>query len=210
MVVRVANVCVETAGQDNVIVSTPDNEIRDACMASGINVVSSSPDCSTGTDRLAEYGQTHDFSRYVNVQGDEPMLTREVLKSFLDSSLQLPESALGVTEFDEGSMASDPNIVKVAESSGEILYASRAPIVSASTEAKPQFVRHTGLYCFTPQDLELYSQNRRGPLEKVENVEILRLIENRRKVSAVWVPNYGLSVDTLDDYNRVIQGEQIA
>lgn len=209
MVIRVANVCADNVGHANVIVSTPDNEIREACEASGINVVLSSLDCSTGTDRVAEYAQTHDFGRYVNVQGDEPMLTHEVLRSFLSSSLHLRESALGVTEFEDDSSGADPSRVKVVESNGEILYASRAPIVSAYKGGKPQYLKHTGLYCFTPQDLELFSKNKRGPLETVENVEILRLIENRRKVSAVWVPNYGLSVDTWDDYNRVNQGEPL-
>jgi CMP-2-keto-3-deoxyoctulosonic acid synthetase len=64
-------------------------------------------------------------------------------------------------------------------------------------------LKHTGLYGFNRNDLAKFGQFSKGPLETAENVEILRMIENRIAIRAIEVPNFGRAVDSLEDYEFV-------
>lgn len=133
------------------------------------------------------------------------MLTPQILNTFLSSSLELDEPIIGISSISEKQEAADPSVVKVAVSNKRIIYASRLPIPS-SDSSKGLFYKHTGLYCFARHDLQSFSSAEVGELEKSENIEIMRFIENRVSVGFVLVPNYGRSVDTPGDLDYVNSG----
>ena len=200
MVVRVAKVCAAVVGSSGVTVSTPDQEIVRVCEDHGVNVHLSSLACQSGTDRLAEFSKAWDGTgQLVNVQGDEPMLTPEVLSTFLDACQGLSGTIVAVSRIYDPDQAESESTVKVARSNGKLVYASRRPLPAQARDGSVQFWKHTGLYSFSTDALNFFASTSRGPLECAENVEILRLIERGQPVSVVEVPAYGRAVDTERD-----------
>ncbi len=198
MIVKIAKTCIEVIGKASVIVLTPNVEIIELCRKYGVNSELSNIECQTGTDRLVEFSEKNDFRFYVNVQGDEPLLTPAVLENFLTSAIEQDSTVVGICELTTKSEIESGSVVKVATSKGKMIYASRAPIPFDRDGLRNKHFKHTGLYVFKKDALQEFKQ-KMGPLEEVEKVEILRLIENRVIVRTVEVPNYGPAVDTPAD-----------
>lgn len=198
MIVKIAKTCIEVVGKAGVIVLTPNIEIIELCEKFGVNAEFSKSECQTGTDRLVEFSEVNDFRYYVNVQGDEPLLTPTVLENFLISAIEQDSTVVGICELTTKSEIESGSVVKVASSKGKMIYASRAPIPFDRDGLKNKHYKHTGLYVFKKEALQEFKQDM-GPLEELEKVEILRLIENRIIVRTVEVPNYGPAVDTPAD-----------
>jgi 3-deoxy-manno-octulosonate cytidylyltransferase (CMP-KDO synthetase) len=203
MVIRVAEKCIAAIGKDDVIVSTPDTEIADACSAFGVNFVLSSIDCLSGTDRLFEFMKLCDDELIVNVQGDEPMIPVSVVKDFYSKVTKMNQTCVGVSQIFDATYVKSHSVVKVAVSNDNLIYASREAIGGVGGESERTYFKHTGLYSFTRADIIKFGESERGTLEQAENVEILRLIERGISVKAVEVPNYGRAVDTIKDFEFV-------
>lgn len=204
MIVRVAQTCIESLGVEAVTVSTPDDEIALACESHGIDVHRSSLSCVSGTDRLAEFAATYpSLEPFVNVQGDEPMLTPEVLNMFLSQLGTSGDTVVGISQMRDPSLVASESTVKVATSGGSLIYASRSPLPAQDKSGDIIYWKHTGLYSFSSAALQVFSENSRGPLELSENVEILRLVENGIPVRVAEVPPFGRAVDTERDLEFV-------
>ena len=198
MIVKIAKTCIEVVGKSSVIVLTPNVEIIEICNTHGIKAELSSIECQTGTDRLVEFSAENDFRYYVNVQGDEPLLTPVVLENFLISAIEQDSTVVGICEISNKAEIESSSVVKVASSRGKMIYASRAPVPFDRDRLVNKHYKHTGLYVFKKEALQEFKREM-GPLEEIEKVEILRLIENRVIVRTVEVPNYGPAVDTPQD-----------
>jgi 3-deoxy-manno-octulosonate cytidylyltransferase (CMP-KDO synthetase) len=203
MVIRVANVCIEVVGKENVTVSTPDLEIVEVCTTNKVPVVKSSLSCRSGTDRIVEFAQTYNFKKYVNVQGDEPLLPAKILREFLNESIKSDASVVGISQILDPALVQSESVVKVAVSDGFIVYASRSPLPNSALDNEPKYLKHTGLYTFTRNDILNFGKNKKGSLEIAENVEILRLIERGIRVRFVEIENFGRAVDTQRDLQFV-------
>jgi 3-deoxy-manno-octulosonate cytidylyltransferase (CMP-KDO synthetase) len=112
-------------------------------------------------------------------------------------------TCVGISRIFDENYLNNKSIVKVAMSQNRIIYASRLPIGMHQFENKSLYFKHTGLYSFLRKDLLTFGSYEKGPLELFENVEILRLIERGIEVNAYELPNFGRSVDTLEDYSFV-------
>jgi 3-deoxy-manno-octulosonate cytidylyltransferase (CMP-KDO synthetase) len=203
MVIRVAQICKAAVGLENIIISTPDDEIREVVTEYGFNSVMSGDDCVSGTDRLYEYALNHKDNLIINVQGDEPMITQEIVKDFYTSVVRLGKTCIGVSQISNESEINSEGVVKVAISGNRIIYASRKPIGISYKNQRPIYFKHTGLYSFSRKDLLSFGKFKPGSLEISEEIEILRLIERHKKVYSVTVPNFGRAVDTPEDYEYV-------
>ncbi len=203
MVIRVAEKCIAAVGIDNVMVSTPDKEILKVCDDFSVPSVKSALDCETGTDRLVELLKTTNIEYFINVQGDEPMLSANIIRDFVETTLQHMESCIGYSKIYDSSYIESSSVVKVAISGSRLIYASRSKLPVSNEKEELGFLKHTGLYGFNRPDLEMFGKFGKGPLETAESVEILRLIENRVPVRAIEIPNFGRAVDSLADYEFV-------
>jgi 3-deoxy-manno-octulosonate cytidylyltransferase (CMP-KDO synthetase) len=203
MVIRVAEKCIAAVGIDNIIVSTPDIEILKVCDEFSVPSVKSALECETGTDRLVELLNTSSIEYFINVQGDEPMLPANIIKNFVETTLQHLNSCIGYAKIYDSNYIESRSVVKVAVSGSRLIYASRSKLPISSDQAELSFLKHTGLYGFNRSDLEMFGKFAKGPLETAENVEILRLIENGIPVNAIEIPNFGRAVDSLADYEFV-------
>lgn len=203
MILRVAEKCSQVVGKENVVVSTPDDEIIDVCMKNDFLWCKSSLDCRSGTDRLSEYIKKHDDSYIVNVQGDEPMISTSIIKDFIEKVKDGSNTMIGISRIFDERLISERSVVKVAISNNTLIYASRSPLPVHGQKNDTIYFKHTGIYGYSREDLEFFGTTQAGTLEMAENIEILRLVEHRRKVSVIEIPNYGRAVDTVSDFEFV-------
>lgn len=199
MVLQVANRAKE-ADIGEVIIACGDQEIADVVQGAGFKAVLTDPKIPTGTDRVyAAVKQSGIKTDYViNLQGDLPFIapetiakTAQILKS---NEYDITTAAAKFTDIAD---ASNPSIVKVALSyRGRALYFSRT---ANFPYGKDEYYHHVGIYGYKMPALEKFVSLPQTPLEKQENLEQLRALENDMSIGVAIVDQIPQSVDTLED-----------
>ena len=217
MVLRVVDQAKKVQGFDDLCVATDDESIAQICRAEGIDVVLTSKDHPSGTDRLSEVAKIKGWDAQdiiVNVQGDEPLLPAALVHQVSELLMNQPQCSMAtlcepihaLDEFERDS------IVKVVMSNkGEALYFSRATIPYDRDGAKKaektlhqHAYRHLGLYGYRVQLLQEYVTWSMGTLEQLESLEQLRVLENGHRIAiAVAEANLPPGVDTQEDLDRL-------
>lgn len=191
------------------IVATDDDRISRAVINFGGEAVMTSTDNKTGTDRIAEAVRNINTDVVVNVQGDEPMITSEVIDSVIrplldDSKLQMATAACIIKNKKE---LDNPNVVKVVlDKEDNALYFSRSKIpYQADKQDIFSFYKHLGLYSYRKNFLLRLTGLPQNNLEKAESLEQLRVLGNGYKIKVIKTMYNGIGVDTKDDLKKVIQ-----
>ena len=217
MILRVVDQAKKVAGFDDLCVATDDERIAEVCRAEGVDVVLTSADHPSGTDRLSEVARIKGWASediIVNVQGDEPLLPAQLVQQVAQLLESQPESSMStlcepIHSLDEFNRDS---IVKVVMSKySQALYFSRATIPYHRDGAKQdlqelhqQAYRHLGLYAYRVNLLQEYVSWEMGVLEKLESLEQLRVLENGHRIAiAVAEANLPPGVDTQADLDRL-------
>jgi 3-deoxy-manno-octulosonate cytidylyltransferase (CMP-KDO synthetase) len=217
MVVRVAERALE-AGAATVLVATDDARVREAVMLHGFEAVMTSPDHSSGTDRLAEVVERQgweDGEIVVNVQGDEPLISPRLIRDCVLELTLKPDAAIATLAHairDELDFRNPHTVKVVTDAQGYGLYFSRAPIpwprdAFASQAGLPEgmvALRHIGLYAYRAGFLRAYSSLAPAPLERLEMLEQLRALWHGYRIAvsiSAEPPQPG--VDTTEDLERV-------
>jgi 3-deoxy-manno-octulosonate cytidylyltransferase (CMP-KDO synthetase) len=187
-----------------VVVATDSEEVAAVCRERGIPVVMTSPDCASGSDRVREAARQIDADIYVNIQGDEPTLTPEFFPPLL-GLFERPEvevATLAVRCPPEE--IADPNAVKVVTAlDGRALYFSRAAVPFDRDGAGfIGYRKHLGIYAYRKAALERFAALAPSPLEKIELLEQLRLLENGIALYVAEAPCDTIGVDTEADLLR--------
>ena len=193
-----------------VIVATDDERIARAVVDYGANAVMTSPDCSTGSDRIAEVVAARpDIEIVVNVQGDEPLMPPQVIDRAVEALLADSECAVStamIRIMNEADYLS-PNVVKVVcDLENRALYFSRSPLpnLTRASEADKGGAafwgyKHFGLYVYRRDALLKYVGLKPTPLEKMEKLEQLRFLENGYRIRVVETEIDSIGVDTPED-----------
>nr|WP_300308761.1 3-deoxy-manno-octulosonate cytidylyltransferase [Halomonas sp.] len=217
MVARVWDQACQSAAS-RVVVATDDERIRDAVAELGAEVLLTSPDHPTGTDRLAEVAarlELADDAVLVNVQGDEPLLPPVLINQVAERLMQDEGASVAtlaepITDVDT---LFNPNVVKVVRAaSGRALTFSRAPMPwdREGFREKPAlletdaWLRHIGLYAYRASFLRAFSEWAPAALEQLEQLEQLRALYYGHEIQvalAETAPPAG--VDTMEDLERV-------
>jgi 3-deoxy-manno-octulosonate cytidylyltransferase (CMP-KDO synthetase) len=206
MIVRTYLQCIKACPPEKVFVACDDERIKIICEQHDIQVLMTSSDCLTGTDRVAECAQQLDADVYINVQGDEPVFNPEDLDTFINTVQKFPTEVLnGVCEIDDEALFRSGTIPKVVmREDGRLLYMSRAGI---PTNKKHEFItswRQVCVYAFPKKSLEAFkAQKVKTPLEKIEDIEILRFLELGWEVRMVPLSVQSVAVDTPEDIEKV-------
>jgi 3-deoxy-manno-octulosonate cytidylyltransferase (CMP-KDO synthetase) len=187
---------------DRVIIATDDKRIVQAAEAFGAETVMTSSSHRTGTERVAEVARELEVPLIINVQGDEPLITGEIIDALVqalqDERTQMASLMAKVYDF---GLIADHNIVKVvADRQGTALYFSRAPL---PYQAADFFWQHIGVYGYQREFLLKFVEMGKSRLEEVENLEQLRALENGYKIRMIEVSPPTLSVDTPEDIIKV-------
>ena len=201
---------------NQVIVATDDERIVKAVEAFGGEARMTRTDHRTGTERVAEVAAHVEGDIFVNVQGDEPLLDPTAVDTAVSSLLEEPAASISTvaTPIKTPGDIMDPNVVKtVLDFDGNALYFSRAPIPWVRDTASKTLVRHLkhlGLYVFQREALLEYATLPQGELERIEQLEQLRWMENGWKIRVAEVEHDAVSVDVPEDVGRVeklLQGQ---
>jgi 3-deoxy-manno-octulosonate cytidylyltransferase (CMP-KDO synthetase) len=194
-----------------VVVATDSDEIAHACASFGAEAVMTSPDHPSGTDRVAETARVlaargERFDLVVNVQGDEP----ELPPANVDRLIALMEEGgadMGtlVEPLDDPREAALSQVVKVVlDARGFALYFSRA-LIPHDVQPGPGWLRHVGIYAFTPEFLQRFTALEPAPIERRERLEQLRALHHGFRIRAAVVPASGArGIDTPDDYSAFV------
>ncbi len=198
---------------DHVVVATDDIRIMEHVQGFGGNVVLTSQDHPSGTDRCFEALQQvgEDFQYVINIQGDEPFIRPEqidLLAALLDGDTFI---ATLVKELKDEESLFNPNIVKaVVSQQGQALYFSRSPIPHARNIAekdwlsKHKYFKHIGLYGYRADILEQLTKLPPSPLELVESLEQLRWLDNGYIIQTAETKSETIGIDTPEDLQRAL------
>jgi len=192
-----------------VIVATDDQRIIDAVTAFGGEARMTRSDHRTGTERIAEVAVHEPGDVFVNVQGDEPLIDPVAIDTAVGALLEEPQAQISTvaTPIRHAGDIMDPNVVKtVLDFDGNALYFSRAPIPwirDTQQKVHVKYWKHLGLYVFQRAALLEFPTLPQGELEKIEQLEQLRWLENGWKIRVAEVAHDAVSVDVPEDVARV-------
>jgi 3-deoxy-manno-octulosonate cytidylyltransferase (CMP-KDO synthetase) len=209
MIQRVYERAKLAARAQRVIVATDDERILKAVESFGGDARMTRPDHRTGTERVAEVAAHEKGDVFVNVQGDEPLLDPSAVDAAIDALLEEPAAAIATvaTPIKTPADIMDPNVVKtVLDFDNNGLYFSRAPIPwvrDTASKIQVRHLKHLGLYVFQRDALLEYPTLPQGELERIEQLEQLRWLENGWKIRVAEVEHDAVSVDVPEDVARV-------
>lgn len=205
MVLRTHARCLKVVPPELLFVATDDARIRDRCAIAGVNVLMTSVDCLTGTDRLAEAAGQLDADVFINVQGDEPVFNPADLQLLIDTAEQYPGEVInGYCDISDEQMFRSGSTPKVVlRPDGRLLYMSRAAIPTSKTYQFVQGRRQVCAYAFPRQALAAFAAAQgKTPLEAIEDIEILRFLELGWDVRMIPMSDMSVAVDHPDDVER--------
>lgn len=208
MVLWVAELTAKAVGRENTYVATDAERIASVVREAGFNVVMTSPEALTGTDRIAEAIQHIEADVFINVQGDEPMLDPESILSVVRAVESNPGAVInGYAPIPANEDPSNVNLPKCAiASDGRLLYMSRAAVPAYKDPAKEQkvYYKQVCIYAFTREQLEAYAASgKKAPCEASEDIEILRFLDMGYEVRMIELPGDTLAVDVPSDVELV-------
>ncbi len=223
MIQRVLERCQEASSVDAVVLCTDSDQLKRLAEGWGFPVLMTSADCSSGSERIASVAdalmalawvdQPADPARtaVINVQGDQPFIDPAVIDAMVAEFQQrkpLPEVVTPVYGLSEETVH-NPNVVKtLLAHDGRALYFSRSAIPHVRDVDPADWHQHTtywghvGMYGFRGDVLEAWDQLPRSPLEDLERLEQLRLIEAGYTIATFPVQGTSLSVDTAEQLEQ--------
>ena len=203
---------------ERVVVATDDERIYDTVASFGGEVVMTSPNHKSGTDRCAEaydkLGCEADI--VINVQGDEPFIATEqiatLVKCFENEAIDIATLVKPFSAESGIEALENPNSPKVViNERGEAIYFSRSVVpylrdVERSEWLKRHtFYKHIGIYAFRAKTLGEITQLPQSPLEQAEKLEQLRWLENGYRIGVGITDIETIGIDTPEDLERAEQ-----
>ena len=207
MVLRVADICKKVVKKDNLFIATDDNRIAKVVKKNSYNFVFTSKKCLTGTDRVSEVSRKINSKIYVNVQGDEPIINPNDIKKIISTKKKYPNQVVcGYNEIKKNENPKSKNFPKAAISSREeLIYISRSLIPGMKIENdKFKYFKQVCIYAFNKKELQIFGpKSIKTRLEKIEDIEILRCLENGVKVKMIRLSKNSLAVDCKSDVKKI-------
>lgn len=193
---------------DDVFVVTDNDEIYDEITTNGGKALRSIRSHESGSDRIAEAVENLEVEIVVNVQGDEPFSSKELIREMIGEFDKDTQQNIGVVSamqvLTERSHIESPNYVKVVlDKDKNALYFSRSVIPCQFNKSTiPVYYEHIGLYAFRKKALLDFYHLPLSPLEEIERVECLRYLENGIKIKMIETQYMGIEIDTPEDLER--------
>jgi 3-deoxy-manno-octulosonate cytidylyltransferase (CMP-KDO synthetase) len=196
------------ANMGSVAVTTPDPEIQACIEAIGGMVIKTDKSCQTGTDRVAKaaarYGASDAVDVIINLQGDMPFVSPQVIQSILTPFHEHTEISMATLACPLASeIRTNPHIVKALwtqEADKTWGWAEDFRRTWPSQTSSQHIMHHIGIYAFRPLMLEHFNALPEAVREKEEKLEQLRAFEHNLKIAVQAVPGPApLSIDTPED-----------
>lgn len=212
MIYWVYQQCKKVDDFDEVYVATDDDLIFKTCKELGVEVIMTSDTHRTGTDRIGEVAMKIPADLIVNIQGDEPLIEPETIRQailpFYDNpDLQISNLMTKIKDPVDVVNFTVPKVIVNKENIGVYLTRATAPYPKGSIDYS--YYKQVCVYGFKPEALKFYCdygmKYGKARVEAIEDIEILRFIENGYKVQYIEVDSETIAVDTQNDLERVNQ-----
>lgn len=194
------------AGSDKVVetyVATDDERIKKVCDDLGMNCVMTSPEHVTVTDRIYEFSKKIDADLYLHVNGDEPLLTRDIVEQIIPTNYNPAEAYIAnlAARITVPSEAMDATNIKIVMGANDrALFMSRAPIPYPKGALAFDYWKHVGVVIYNKHALEFYKNTGPSYYETIEENDWLRFIEHGINFQMVKIDTTDLlSVDNFKD-----------
>ena len=208
MVIHVAEIVSKALGKENTYVATDSDEIARIDKKWDYNVVMTGDDALTGTDRVWQAAQQISADIYINIQGDEPLLNPEDIRTIgseKEKNMNFVINGMHKIAADE-----DPNSINipkvVATEKNLLIYISRLPVPGfKSKNLRPlMYMKQIGMYAFTRDELEKFGTfGKKSYIESTEDIEVLRFFDLAIPVHMVELSGSSLAVDVPEDVIKV-------
>jgi 3-deoxy-manno-octulosonate cytidylyltransferase (CMP-KDO synthetase) len=223
MIQRVLERCRESTAVDAVVLCTDSQELQQRAAVWGFPVLMTAESCSSGSDRIASVADAlmalawrdatpqAEQTAVINVQGDQPFIDPQVIDAMAAKFRRLDPAPAVVTPVYglKPATVHNPNVVKtLLAHDGRALYFSRSAIPHVRDVDPAEWHRHTtfwghvGMYGFRGDVLAAWNQLPASPLEDLERLEQLRLIEAGLTIATFEVQGTSLSVDTAEQLEQ--------
>lgn len=210
MIERVYRGCRENTKLSDLVVATDDLRIFEAVSAFGGKVVMTDKNHTNGTSRIAQVLKDnyagHGIDWVINIQGDEPLITGEVLEDLIIIIQSKPDAEIVtlVRKMESDDEASNSNVVKaVFDKNNKALYFSRSKIPYYRDKTPEGYYQHLGIYAYRYNTLECLSDLPQSPLEQAESLEQLRWLEHGLSIYVGVTDYISVGVDAPEDIEKV-------
>lgn len=195
---------------DKIYVATDDERIKDVCDKNNMNVIMTNTEHPTGTDRVGEVAEKIKADLYINIQGDEPLIEPETIEKAIlpfydDEKLLLTNLMTKIKNPVDVVNCTIPKVITNKDGYGVYLTRSTAPYPKGRINY--DYYKQVCVYGFKPEALKFFCEygKRYGKakIEAIEDIEILRFIENAYRIKFIKVETESIAVDTVKDLERV-------
>lgn len=190
---------------DEVVVATDNKMIFDMCKDNDMDVMMTSENHSTPTDRLYEVSTKMDGDVFMFVGGDEPLIDPDAIDAVVPKN-EVPEMyvANAMTTIKTAPEVIDFTNIKVVVNEKNIgLYTSRSPLPYPKGGLDFEYKKFVGIGAFSRKALDFYYHTPKGKLEEIEECDLLRFIEHQIPIQFFNVQCRNVSVDTPKDLEKV-------
>lgn len=207
---------IKTSSIDEVIIATDDDRIVNVCKRLNMNVILTSVNNQTSTERIYEVSKQVEGDLYICINGDEPLIDPKIIEKIIPTQYENYKNECYVSNlmtpiYSPVEVIDTTNIKVVTDMFNNALYMSRNPIPSPKSTIEYSFYKHLGVLIYNKCALKFFANTSKGKNEIIEDINELRFIENGVKLKMVEVEAHSLSVDTPKDleYVRKIIKEKI-
>ena len=193
-------------GFANVYVATDDDRIADCCRQYDMQFLMTRKDTPNHIHRIWEVTEMIDADYYISINGDEPLISPDNIKA------AFPKVVVSDRPFfqsvyrelkDPAELIDTANVKIVLNRQGACMYQSRLPIPCPKGSLLFTYKKAIGIECFNKKALDFFAHTKMGTLEKIEDIDHLRFLENGIPIYYKKIDSESLSVDTMNDLEKV-------
>ena len=191
---------------DSVCCAIDDDRIKFACEKYGMKYVMTRNDHPEHISRIHEVSTKLDADYYVCINGDEPLISEDCILPILPKEVKSGPYFGGARRIltDPAETIDFAKIkLVISEQTGRCLYMSRTPVPYPKGSLLFNYNKYVGVECFNKQALDFFVSTPMGDLEKIEDIDHLRFLENGINLHFTRVESESISVDTLKDLEKV-------
>lgn len=198
--------CTKAINKKLIFIATDNIIIKKKCEEYGINVIMTSEKLVTGTDRISEASKFFKTNLIINLQGDEPFINPKDIKKFCEFALKNKSFVTNAyAKLKSTELAKNKNIPKlVLKNDNSLLYISRSVIPGSKNNQHDKIYKQICMYGFPKKILNSFYglEMKKTQIENIEDIEIIRLLENDIKVKMMKVSDNKLAIDTPSDLKK--------
>ena len=193
---------------NKIFIATDDERIVKACQAFKMPYIITGTDTPNHIHRIWEVTEIIEADYYVSINGDEPLINpkniRQALTSIPGKKAGTPFFGSVYRELNDPAETIDPANVKIVlGANNQCLYQSRLPIPSTKGSLNFKYKKAIGIECFNKAALDFFVSTPMGILERIEDIDHLRFLENGIPIYYTKIDSESLSVDTKNDLEKV-------